>query len=237
MTCGTTCTHDVQSVPAFGLAHSKRGKTVCTNAPVDLMEAGFLAELMKRLRPAVVRELLDEVFAAIKPQQATANVTALKHDLATLDTKIARLTAAVEQGAALAPLILQLQVRQAEREVLIASIASAETIQHLHADRRVVERKVLEQLQTWRDDLLVNTRQVLRDLLDGPLFFTAEDGVYKFEGTLKTGDLIAGLVGFPPFVARPAGLEPATSWFVVVACKIHQRAPKAMKIPIFNDLA
>jgi hypothetical protein len=127
----------------------------------------------------------------------TSNVSALKHELMTLDTKITRLTAAVEEGEALAPLIRQLQTRQTEREALVAAIASAETVHQLRVDRRTIERKVLEQIGRWRDDLLVNGRQVLRDILDGPLFFLAEDGHYRFEGALKTGDLIAGLVGFP----------------------------------------
>jgi hypothetical protein len=37
-------------------------------------------------------------------------------------------------------------------------------------------------------------------------------------------------------VARPAGLEPATSWFVVVALMIYRRRPMAMKIPRLNNL-
>jgi hypothetical protein len=37
-------------------------------------------------------------------------------------------------------------------------------------------------------------------------------------------------------LARPAGLEPATSWFVAVMLMIHLLRPLMMKIRRFNDL-
>jgi hypothetical protein len=207
---------------AYGcLAHSKRGATVCANAlvkKVERVEAAFIASLCDALRPAVLRALLDEVFAALRPETSAANVSALKKHLHGLDVKIAHLTAGVEEGRALAPLVRQLEVRQAEREELLVSIASAEAVTQREVDRRLIERKVLAQIATWREDLETNGRQVLRDILDGPVHYIPRGDTYLFEGNLRTGDLIAGLVGFPPFVARPGGLK---------TCGAHFRASPA----------
>jgi hypothetical protein len=45
-----------------------------------------------------------------------------------VDTKIAPLTAALESGAASAPVVAQLQARQAERESRLAAIAAADAV-------------------------------------------------------------------------------------------------------------
>lgn len=197
---------------AYGcLAHSKRGANVCANAlvlPVDRVEAAVVAALTRdALHPQVVRAILDRIFEALQPDTAATTVAALKQDLRALDSKISNLTVAVESGAALAPLVAQLQIRQAERERLLASIASAETRSHLQVDRQTIERDVLAELAEWRRDLAANGRHVLREALIGPLRFTQDGKKYRFEGTLRTGDLIAGLIGQSTFMASPRGFD------------------------------
>ena len=48
-------------------------------------------------------------------------------------------------------------------------------------------------------------RQLLREVLAGPLRFTPEDAAYRFEGEAAIGRLLAGMAGLPPFVASPTG--------------------------------
>ncbi len=98
------------------------------------------------LRPAVVRAIIAGVFKALQPTAVTANVGALRTELRALDTKIANLTDAIEDGAAVAPLVTKLQARQAERDDLLAAIGAAEAMKQIAVDRPTVERRVLEQV-------------------------------------------------------------------------------------------
>jgi hypothetical protein len=64
--------------------------------------------------------------------------------LRTLDKKIANLTDALENGAAVAPLVAKLQARQTERDELFAAIGAAEAVRQITVDRPTVERRVLD---------------------------------------------------------------------------------------------
>ena len=46
-------------------------------------------------------------------------------------------------------------------------------------------------------------RQLLREVLAGPLRFTPEGKTYRFEGEAAIGRLVAGIVGLPTVVASP----------------------------------
>jgi hypothetical protein len=191
------------------LAHAKRGKSVCDNSlvlPIERVDAAVM-ETMTRdvLRPAVVRALIDGVFAALKPSKIKSNVAALRNDLRSLEEKIANLTGAIEGGAALPPIVAKLKARQAEREALLASIAGAEAVCQLSLDRQEVERKVLAQVSSWRELLASNGRQFLREAVDGPIGFTPEGKQYRFGGKTVTGRLIGALIGDSTFFGVPKG--------------------------------
>ena len=76
-------------------------------------------------------------------------MTALRKDLRTLDEKIAHLTAAVENGAALAPIVAKLQARQLEREALLSAIGvgGSRRVNSRSIDA-IVEEKVLGRSKT-----------------------------------------------------------------------------------------
>jgi site-specific DNA recombinase len=197
------------------LAFWKRGSTVCANGlvvPVERVDDAVLVALAgDALRPAVVRAILDAVFEALEPAAVTTNVGGLRADLRALDGRIANLTRAIEDGAAVAPIVSQLQARQTEREALLAAIGAAEAVTARVLDKRAIEEQVLKQVGRWRSLLteqVADGRQLLREVLEGPLRFTAEGGAYRFEGDVATGRLVAGLVGVPPCVASPTGFEP-----------------------------
>jgi hypothetical protein len=94
--------------------------------------------------------VLDGVFGALQPTTAARSGRSLRHDLAALDAKIARLTAAVEDGDALAPIVEKLRARQAERDALLAEIGAADAMQTLTVDRKAIERQVLAKVAEWR---------------------------------------------------------------------------------------
>lgn len=198
------------------LAFSKRGTSVCENdlvMPIEVVNDAVLQAIRGDvLRPAVIRAIVAEVFAALTPTSVARNLSALRRDLHVVDQKIANLTVAIEDGAAVAPLVAQLTTRQQEREVLLGEIGAAEGRAAIHQDRPMVEAKVLAQCARWRALLteeIEDGRQLLREVLDGPLKFTAGPGKqYRFSGNVMTGQLVAGLVSpkTPPEMASPAGM-------------------------------
>jgi site-specific DNA recombinase len=203
------------------MAHAKRGATVCDNAlvlPVERVDEAVRSKLLAEvLRPAVVKAIIDGVFEALRPTAITKNLGALTKDLRALDVKIANLTAAVEDGAAVGPLVARLTARQAERETLLAAIAAAQAVGQLTVDRRTVERKVLERLSCWQsllDGDIGARRQFLREVLDGPIQFAPDGRQYRFAGADNRGRIIAGLAGLPPvstFCGVPTGIRTRVS--------------------------
>jgi hypothetical protein len=177
--------------------------------PIETIDDAVLKALAgDALRPAVVRAIVAAVFQAMEPAAAFSNAAALRADLTGLDQRIANLTKALEDGKAVAPIVSQLQARQTEREGLLAAIGAAEAVGKLAIDRREVERKVLAHVERWRallTEQVADGRQLLREVLEGPLKFRPEGRSYRFEGTVRTGRLVAGLVGVPPFGTSPAG--------------------------------
>jgi hypothetical protein len=164
--------------------------------------------------PPVVRAIVAEVFAALTPTSVAKNLSTLRRELHAVDQKIANLTVAIEDGAAVAPLVGQLTTRQQEREDLLREIGAADGRASLQSDRPMVEAKVLAECERWRallTDEIIDGRQLLREVLDGPMTFTPGPGkAYRFSGNVMTGQLVAGLVSpkTPPEVASPTGFEP-----------------------------
>ncbi len=220
-TCGgalsvLTRSHGRRRAAFYGcLAHHKRGATVCDNAlvlPIDCVDDAVLQALAGDvLRPAVVTAIIEAVFAELEPTKVATTIDALRAELRALDQKIANLTTAVEDGAPLAPLVAKLTARQTERDTLIAAIGAADARAQIQLDRRDIERQVLAQVSAWRTLLTSNVddgRQLLREVLTGPLRFAPDGKRYRFKGDVATGALIAGLVGLSPYLASPTGFEP-----------------------------
>ena len=107
----------------------------------------------------------------------------------------------------MAPLVAKLQARQQEREVLLTEIGAAEAVGQLLIDRQTVERKVMEKINAWRTRLATDGRQVLREILRGPLRFDPSGTQCQFEGATRTGELITGLIGDSTICGVPSGIR------------------------------
>ena len=86
-------------------------------------------------------------------------------------------------------MVVQLERRLKQREELLTAIGAAEARQSLTIDYRIVEQAVMARVDQWRTFLTTEpnaagTRQFMRELLKGPLTFTAltEQKACRFEG-------------------------------------------------------
>ena len=163
------------------------------------------------LRPSVVMAVLDGVLEAMSPRTRARDVGELRTELTGLDRELARLSNAIAAGGELGPLLDALRVRHARRDEVLAALAARESFDVQRFDRAAIEAKVREYIGGWRALLtkrVEDGRQLLREVLAGPIRFTPENAVYRFEGEAAMGRLLAGIVGLPPFVASPTGFEP-----------------------------
>ena len=195
-------------------AYHKRGTSVCGNGLVKRIEhidEAVLGTLGGEvLRPAVVMAILDGVFEAMSPMTRADDVEVLRAELSGIDREIARLTNGIAEGGALTPLLEALKGRQRRRDELVTAIAARESFDVQRFDRKAIEAKVSQYVKGWRALLtsrVEDGRQLLREVLAGPLRFTPERKTYRFEGEAALGRLIAGMVGVAPFVASPTALN------------------------------
>jgi site-specific DNA recombinase len=197
------------------LAHHKRGAAVCGNGltlPMDRVDAAVLGTLASDvLRPALVMEIVDVALEALRPQTRAADVAGMRSSLQRVDREVDRLTEAIAAGGQLSPLLEALKVRQARRETLAASLTAREAFDGRRFTRTSIEAQVRVRVADWRAKLtasVADTRQLLREVLAGPLRFTPDARTYRFEGDAAIGRLLTGMVGLATFVVRPGGFEP-----------------------------
>ena len=192
-------------------AHYKRGPHVCGNALVQRMETIDDAVLRAVggdvLRPAVVMAVIDGVIAELKPQALKQTVDTQRKALRQVEREIGNLTKAIAAGGPLESLVAALKGTEGRRAELVASIEAAEAVDVRRFDRKAIERRVRHQLNDWWRLLTTNVgdgRQLLREILVGPLKFTPEGDVYRFEGEATFGRLLSGqpLLGCPQREAR-----------------------------------
>jgi site-specific DNA recombinase len=219
--------HGRQRGYSYGcIAHHKRGAAVCGNGltlAVDRVDKAVLGTLASDvLRPRVAMALVDGVLDAMRPQTRAADVSSLRTELHVVSREVDRLTEAIASGGQLAPLLEALKVRQARREVLTYTLAARQAFDGQRFDRKAIEAHVRGRLTGWRM-LLADTsrgtakgRQLLREVLAGPLRFTPDARTYRFEGEAAIGHLLAGIASMQPLWCarrdsnpRPTGSKPA----------------------------
>ena len=210
--------HGKQRVYFYGCsAHHKRGSAVCGNNLVQRMERIDDAVLKaiggEVLRPAVIMAVVDGVIAELSPVSRKRTTDRQRKDLVQIDREIANLTKAIMAGGPIDPLVAELKARQERRVELVRAIETAEGVDVRRFDRKAIERRVRRELKQWRSLLTANVaygRQLLREILAGPVRFTPEGKAYRFEGEAAIGHLLSGSAELAPFMASPTGFEPVS---------------------------
>jgi phosphoglycolate phosphatase-like HAD superfamily hydrolase len=142
------------------------------------------------LREEVVQRVIDGVLVEFTPQSLQANTEAARAELQRIERGIGRLTDAIAAGDELTPLLEALRQRQAHRAHLATVVGASNVAAVSRLDRRAIEAKVRERVHEWRQLLTTNIedgRQLLREVLAGPLRFTPEGRSYRFEGEATLG--------------------------------------------------
>jgi site-specific DNA recombinase len=208
--------HSSNRAHVYGcLAYHKRGTAVCGNGlrlPLERIDTAVLGTLAGDvLRPAVIHAVIAGVLDALEPKAVGRDVERSRAELARVERELERLTDAIAAGGDLASLVTALQGRQARQHALTATIAAGEASAHVRLDRRTVEARVREKLSAWRALLTKHVqdgRQLLREVLAGPLRFTPEGRTYRFEGDASIGRLLVGVAGLPTYLVAVRGFEP-----------------------------
>ena len=203
--------HGKQRAYFYGCsAHHKRGSAVCANNLVQRMENIDNAVLRAIggdvLRPQVIMAIIDGVIAELSPISRKRTIAQQRKDVAQVDREIANLTKAIAAGGPLDPLVTELKARQERRDELVTAIEAADGVDVRRFDRKVVEHRVRQELTQWRSLLTANVadgRQLLREVLVGPVRFTPDGDAYRFEGEAAIGRLFMGSAELAPFLASP----------------------------------
>jgi site-specific DNA recombinase len=195
------------------LTYNKRGANVCDNRlflPVERVDRAVLGTLADDvLRPAVVEAVIAGVLDAMAPRTQAKAADGYRAELQRVEAELGRLTEAIATGGQMAPLLAAVQARQTRRDELRAGIAAAGAPAGI--DRRTIEKRVRAKLADWRRLLtssIEDGRNLLRQVLGGPLRFVPEKKQYRFEGVAAIDRLLSGIAGLPTCVASPPGFEP-----------------------------
>ena len=197
------------------LAYLKRGTSVCGNKlrlPVDRIDDAVLRTLAGDvLRPPVVMAIVDGVLQQLTPRSRVSELERSQAALRIVEQGISNLAKAIAVAGELGPLLDQLQGARTRRDELMATIGALERTDVWRFDRSAIEAKIHEQLNAWRALLTTHIqdgRQLLREVLAGPLRFTPEGRTYRFEGAVTFGGLLAGIAGVAPLLVAVRGIEP-----------------------------
>ena len=160
------------------------------------------------LTETVVETIVERVLRRPAPTAVSRSVADLRAALQGVEREISNVTRAIAKGGELELLLDMLRDCEKRRNDLRAAIDSGNRIQGQQIDRGRLEPAVRRRVEDWRSLLKRQPaygRQLLREMLSGPITFTPTGRAYRFHGEASFGAL-AGEVS--PFVVPVRGFEP-----------------------------
>ena len=128
-----------------------------------------------------------------------------------VEREISNLATGIAAGGHLEPLLVALRGRRARRDELLTTIAAHEGVAVRRFDRTTIGQQVRRHVDGRRAPLTKHTsdgRQLLREVLAGPLRFTPEGRTYRFEGELAVGRMLSEMAGLTTSLVAVRGIEP-----------------------------
>jgi site-specific DNA recombinase len=194
-------------------SYSKRGTSVCGNRlrlAMDRVNDAVLRTLAGDvLRPEVVMAVVDGVLDSLQPANLTRERERLRHEFGQAERQVANLAKAIAAGGPMESLLDELRRAERTRAELAGSIDRYGGA--LRVDRQALERAIRQRICSWRELLqrqVPSARQLLREVLTGPLRLTPVGRTYRFEGEASIGGLLAGTVDVATFLVAVRGFEP-----------------------------
>ncbi len=199
-------------------AYHTRGRSVCRNGhemPVDVTDRTVLEALADQvLTPDIVREILRRTLERLAAPGPGLDAAPLRTELATVESELGRLTAAVASGADVPSLIAAMREREKRKQAIAARLEVLRQVAQMPAPNpAALERDVLARLAEWKALLgrhVEQARQIVRKVIDGRLTVAPcdEAGCFgRVSGRGSLGRFFSGLA-YPKGVASPMGFEP-----------------------------
>lgn len=186
-------------------SHYNRGPSVCQNQlqiPMLAIDRAVLGKIGNILTPDLVEHVIAGVRDAMDPKHNRATRDGLEQQIAALDQQLANLAEAIAIGGDVPALVARLTTAHQRRQELDAERQACDNASPApRVNWRHVERQARQLLTDWRGLLAEDVeaaRPMLRELLDGPIRFTpiveSDRRGFRFDGAVKTGGLLAGIV-------------------------------------------
>lgn len=196
----------------YGCARAHK-TALCANrlrVPIERVDDAVLKAIIDQvLTETVVETVVERVMLRLTPKAAGSDLRALTASLLRIQREIDNLTTAIAQGGQLESLLKKLSASEQERDDLRAAIKARERVTGQQIERTKVEHAVRQRVENWRGLLARRSkygRQLLREMLAGPITFEPTGSVYRFRGEASFGALV-GEVG-TPYVVPLRGFEP-----------------------------
>ena len=126
--------------------------------------------------------------------------------------KMDNLVQAIEGGRPPESVVEALRNHEKRRNEFREEVGMRERPQVGRTNRVEIETAVCQRLDEWRGLLVTRRathgRQLLRELLAGPLRFTPDGRVYRFEGEASFGAVFSGGTEIPTNMVPVRGFEP-----------------------------
>jgi hypothetical protein len=226
-----------------------RGRTVCTNymeLPLLKVDRAVLSTIeADLLQPDILEDAIQEAIAMLRPSEDAAALQRkkLEQELATVDSALARLTAAIESGGDVPTLVKAMKDRKQDRAAVQQQLANLAGLGRLQTvDAQTLRRNLEARLTHWqglRSRHVAQTRQILRKLLVGRLRFTfdATQRTCKFTGQGALDPELAGVLGAKTLVSHLiSNWNPLIHWLEEVALlqKTLKRGAPDNKSPLLK---
>ncbi len=205
--------------PAYLCSYYKsRGSTVCDNSrrprAADVDARVISAIDSQFMTAAAIDYVVDLVIKAVVDARRTApdRLKAIEAELRQVTRELDRLITLVVDGRAPQRVTEEIALRERrirelelERERLRAAVPSSEDVARI---REIAHERIRELRETLHRDV-VGGREVLRQILDGPISFKLDGSDYRLEGRTRVGALLTPDSSATRIrLASPRGFEP-----------------------------
>ena len=163
-------------------------------------DAVLTAIIDQVLTDKVVEATVERVFSKLAPTVVSRSLTDLRSALKSAEREISNVTRAIAKGGELDSLLDELRDCEKRRNDLRSTIDGRERMQGQQIDRRTLEAAVRRRVENWRSLLTrrpAHGRQLLREMLAGPITFTPTGRAYKLRGEATFGALTGEASGTP----------------------------------------